>query len=197
MLDATGAVDRKKLGPLVFADPAARRDLEAIVHPAVYRAITAGLRAFELTGSAIAIVDIPLLYETAGQERFDRVIATVCAPATQLARLLERGLSESDARQRLAAQIPAEEKAARADFVIRTDGTFPETDAQVEAIWSQLKSEEGDEECGFRHGCRLATMIPAGARAQGGANPIRHYGNLVTYFRSAGSCHRPRSRNNL
>ena len=63
MLDATGAVDRKKLGPLVFADPAARRDLEAIVHPAVYRAITAGLRAFELTGSAIAIVDIPLLYE--------------------------------------------------------------------------------------------------------------------------------------
>jgi dephospho-CoA kinase len=142
MLDATGAVDRKKLGPLVFADPSARRDLEAIVHPAVSRAITAGLRAFELTGSEIAIVDIPLLYETAGQERFDRVIATVCAPATQLARLLERGLSESDARQRLGAQIPAEEKAARADFVIRTDGTFPETDAQVEAIWFQLKSEE-------------------------------------------------------
>jgi dephospho-CoA kinase len=143
MLDATGAVDRRKLGPLVFADPAARRDLEAIVHPAVYRAITAGLRAFELTGAAVAIVDIPLLYETAGQDRFDRVIVTVCAPATQLARLLHRGLSESEARQRLAAQMPADEKAARADFVIRTDGAFPETDAQVDAIWSQLKSEEG------------------------------------------------------
>jgi dephospho-CoA kinase len=140
MLDATGAVDRKKLGPLVFADPTARRDLEAIVHPAVYRAISAGLRAFELTGSAIAIVDIPLLYETAGQERFDRVIATVCAPATQLARLRHRGLSEAEARQRLAAQMPAEEKAARADFVIRTDGTFEETYAQVEAIWGQLKN---------------------------------------------------------
>jgi dephospho-CoA kinase len=141
MLDATGAVDRKKLGPLVFADPAARRDLEAIVHPAVYRAIIAGLRAFELTGSAVAIVDIPLLYETGGHERFARVIATVCAPETQLARLLHRGLPEVEARQRLAAQMPAEEKAARADFVIRTDGTFDETNAQIEAIWGQLEQE--------------------------------------------------------
>jgi dephospho-CoA kinase len=141
MLDPTGAVDRKKLGPLVFADPAARRDLEAIVHPAVRRAITTGLRAFELTGSSIAIVDIPLLYETAGQDRFERVIVTVCAPATQLARLRHRGLSEAEARQRLAAQIPAEEKAARADFVIRTDGAFEETNAQIEAIWGQLEQE--------------------------------------------------------
>src|SRR5688500_5526901 len=69
MLDPTGAVDRKKLGPIVFSDRAARRDLEAIVHPAVHRAITAGLRAFELTGATIAIVDIPLLYETGGHTR--------------------------------------------------------------------------------------------------------------------------------
>jgi dephospho-CoA kinase len=140
MLDAAGAVDRKKLGPVVFADPAARRDLEAIVHPAVYRAIVAGLRAFALTGSRIAIVDVPLLYETGGHERFSRVIATVCAPATQLARLRARGLSEEAARQRLAAQTPAEEKAARADFVIRTDGTFEETNAQVDAIWKKLEA---------------------------------------------------------
>jgi dephospho-CoA kinase len=138
VLDAAGAVDRQKLGPVVFADPAARRDLEAIVHPAVSRAIAAGLKAFELTGARIAIVDIPLLYETRGEGRFDRVIATLCEPATQLARLAARGLSESEARQRLAAQMPAEEKASRADFVIRTDGTFAETDAQVEAIWSRL-----------------------------------------------------------
>ena len=140
VLDPTGAVDRRKLGPLVFADADARRDLEAIVHPAVYRAIAAGLRAFELTGSPIAIVDIPLLYETSGERRFDRVVATLCAPATQLARLLARGLSETAARQRLEAQIPAEEKASRADFVVRTDGTFADTDAQVAAIWSQLQT---------------------------------------------------------
>ena len=143
VLDPTGAVDRRKLGPVVFADAAARRDLEAIVHPAVYRAIAAGLRAFELTGSTIAIVDIPLLYETAGERRFDRVVATLCSPATQLARLLARGLSEKEARQRLAAQIPAQEKAVRADFVVRTDGTFADTDAQVEAIWGQLTTKEG------------------------------------------------------
>ena len=143
MLDPSGAVDRKRLGPLVFADPDARRDLEAIVHPAVRRAITAGLRAFELMGSRVAIVDIPLLYETKGETRFTRVIATVCAADTQVARLIARGLSDADARQRLAAQLPAEEKAARADFVIRTDGTFAETDVQVDAIWRKLDHEAG------------------------------------------------------
>ena len=139
MLDRAGAVDRKRLGPVVFADPEARRDLEAIVHPAVRRAIAAGLRAFELMGSRVAIVDIPLLYETKGETRFTRVIATVCAPETQVARLIARGLSEAEARQRLAAQLPAEEKAVRADFVIRTDGSFDETDGQVAEIWRQLE----------------------------------------------------------
>jgi dephospho-CoA kinase len=139
ILGQDGAVDRTKLGPLVFADAAARRDLEQIVHPAVYRAITAGLRAFELVENApAAIVDIPLLFETGRARDFDRVIATVCSPAIQLARLLERGLSETQARQRIAAQMPAEEKAARADYVIRTDGSFAETDAQIERIWGEL-----------------------------------------------------------
>jgi dephospho-CoA kinase len=139
ILGKDGAVDRTKLGPLVFADAAARRDLEQIVHPAVYRAITAGLRAFELVENApAAIVDIPLLFETGRARDFDRVIAAVCPPAIQLARLLERGLDEAQARQRIAAQMPAEEKAARADYVIRTDGSFAETDAQIERIWGEL-----------------------------------------------------------
>src|SRR5229473_4459491 len=65
ILAPDGSVDRAKLGPIVFADAAARRELEAIVHPAVYRAIAAGLRAFDkLGGSALAVVEIPLLYET-------------------------------------------------------------------------------------------------------------------------------------
>jgi dephospho-CoA kinase len=139
MLDATGAVDRGKLGPLVFADAGARRDLEAIVHPGVHRAIDAGIRAFELTGARVVVVDIPLLYEVGAERRFDKVIATVCPPAVQIARLRERGLTAEEARQRLAAQMPAEEKAARADFVIRTDGTFEETAAQVEQLWQQLE----------------------------------------------------------
>lgn len=139
VLDASGAVDRRQLGPLVFADASARRDLEAIVHPAVYRAITAGLRAFELLGEPLAIVDIPLLYETGRAAEFDRVIATVCAPAQQMARLLHRGLTEDQARERLAAQMPAQEKAARAHFVIQTDGSVAETDEQVKTVWQHLR----------------------------------------------------------
>src|ERR1700712_4320495 len=135
VLDPSGAVDRRKLAPLVFADASARRELEAIVHPAVYRAIEAGLRAFALMGgSPLAVVDVPLLYETGHAGDFARVVVTTCPPELQLARLRERGLSEVEASQRLAAQIPASEKAARADFVIRTDGALGETDAQVEDL---------------------------------------------------------------
>jgi dephospho-CoA kinase len=139
MLAEDGAVDRRKLGPVVFADPAARRELEAIVHPAVYRAITTGLRAFELVGHyPMAIVDIPLLYETGRADDFDRVIVTVCPPDMQLARLAERGMSPAHAQQRLAAQWPTAEKAARADIVIKTDGSFAETDRQVEQAYVEL-----------------------------------------------------------
>jgi dephospho-CoA kinase len=139
VLGADGSIDRAKLGPIVFADPAARADLERIVHPAVYRAIEAGLRGFERVGGApFAVVDVPLLYETGAEKRFDRVIVTVCSPAMQVARLLERGLSDAAARQRLAAQWPAEAKASRADYVVSTDGTFEETDRQVEEIYRTL-----------------------------------------------------------
>ena len=141
VLASDGSVDRARLAPIVFADESARRDLEALVHPAVYRAIAAGLRAFDLLGGfPVAIVDVPLLYESGHERDFDRVIATTCPAEMQLARLRDRGLSEADARQRLAAQWPADKKAARADFVIRTDGTFEETDHQVAEILSRLRA---------------------------------------------------------
>jgi dephospho-CoA kinase len=137
-----GSVDRRRLAPIVFADPGARRDLEALVHPAVYRAIAAGLRAFELLGeSPLAVVDVPLLYESGRAGDFSRVVATVCPPEMQIGRLVARGMAEADARLRLAAQWPADEKARRAAFVIRTDGTFEETDRQVDRVLSQLQTE--------------------------------------------------------
>jgi dephospho-CoA kinase len=139
MLAADGSVDRTKLGPIVFADPSARRDLEAIVHPAVHRAIQAGLRGFELVGDgACAVVDVPLLFETGAEKKFDRVIVTACSLETQLARLRERGLSEEAARQRLAAQWPTEKKVARADYVVSTDGTFEDTNRRVDEIYRAI-----------------------------------------------------------
>jgi len=77
---------------------------------------------------------VPLLYETGAEGRYDTVIATVCPPEMQIARLIERGLSDEAARQRLAAQWPTADKAARADFVVRTDGSFEETDRQIDEI---------------------------------------------------------------
>jgi dephospho-CoA kinase len=141
VLAADGSVDRARLGRIVFADPAARRELEAMVHPAVYRAIQAGLRAFEIEqpGLPLAVVDVPLLYESGHAGDFDRVIVTACPIEVQLARLLERGMSEAEARQRLAAQWATEEKARRADFVIRTDGAFEETDRQVGETLANLR----------------------------------------------------------
>ena len=141
ILAIDGSVDRAKLGPIVFADADARRELESIVHPAVYRAITAGLRAFEIVdNAALAIVDVPLLYETGAADKFDKVIVTTCPPALQIARLVERGLTEASARQRLAAQWPTDEKAARADFIIRTDGSFEDTNRQIDQILRALMS---------------------------------------------------------
>jgi dephospho-CoA kinase len=140
ILATDGAVDRRKLGPIVFADPPARRELEAIVHPAVHRAIAAGIRGFELLGDPLVVVDVPLLFETGGEKDFDRVVVTACSPERQVARLLERGLTDAAARQRLAAQWPNEKKAARADFVVTTDGTFEDTDRQVAAVLKLLIS---------------------------------------------------------
>jgi dephospho-CoA kinase len=139
VLDADGGVDRRKLGAVVFADASARRDLEAIVHPAVYRAIEAGLRAFQLIDApALAVVAIPLLFETGRAGDFDTVIATTCAPEVQRARLSARGLSEREIDQRLAAQLSAAEKARRADHVIETSGSVEETDLQLGTLLKKL-----------------------------------------------------------
>ena len=108
------------------------------MHPAVHRAIAAGIRGFQLLGDPLAIVDVPLLYETGAERGFDRVIVTACAAERQLARLIERGLTPDAARQRIEAQWPTEKKAARADFVIATDGTFEETNAQIARIHGAL-----------------------------------------------------------
>jgi len=133
-----GSLDRASLARIVFSDRAARADLEAIVHPEVYRRISEWLATLP-PRTRIAIADIPLLFETGHTHDFDRVIVVACDPKEQLRRLVARdGLSERDAMARLDAQWPIEEKEARADYVIRTDGSVAETDAQVRTIHQAL-----------------------------------------------------------
>ena len=136
-----GSLDRAALGRIVFSDRAARADLEAIVHPEVYRGIGEWF-ASRLPATRLAVADIPLLFETGHSHDFDRVIVAACDPHQQLTRLMARDrLSETEARARLNAQWPIEEKVARADHVIRTGGTLADTDAQVRTVYELLMAE--------------------------------------------------------
>ena len=138
VLDSSGALDRKKLGAVVFADANRRRALEAIVHPAVRDATEAWFAALD-PATPFAVADIPLLYETGRDDDFDAVIVTTCEPEEQLRRVMKRDrLGETEARQRIAAQLPMAEKVARADYVIRTDGSYEETDGQVRRVLEAL-----------------------------------------------------------
>ena len=141
VLQPAGTLDRAALARHVFADADARRDLERIVHPAVYGAIRAWLVELAAAGCVpFAVADIPLLYETGRQGDFDAVVVTACDPEVQVARVVARdGATPEQARQRLAAQWPIADKAARADFVIDTGGTFAETDRQVGAVCDALR----------------------------------------------------------
>jgi dephospho-CoA kinase len=135
----SGALNRKALARIVFADAAARAALEAIIHPIVRAATDAWFAALD-SATMFAVADIPLLYEVRREVDFDAVVVAACEPATQLQRLRTRdALSEGDARQRLAAQLPIGEKVRRADYVVRTDGSLEETARATETVFQALR----------------------------------------------------------
>ncbi len=138
VVGADGEINRRKLGAVVFSDASARRDLEAIVHPAVYSAIR---RWFEMlpANTPLAVADIPLLYETGHDSDFDVVVVAACEPDEQIRRVMTRdGLTEAEARSRVAAQLPIGEKISRADYVVWTTGTQAETSEKVEDVIRRL-----------------------------------------------------------
>ena len=137
-LKPDGSVDRAKVAAKVFSEPSARRQVEAIIHPFVYETIR---KWFDALAGRMGVASIPLLLETNHQQDFDAVVVTVCPPELQLQRLLRReGMSEQEAKQRMAAQIPAEEKARRGNFVISTSGSKAETDRQVVELLESLRN---------------------------------------------------------
>ncbi|MDQ7827692.1 MAG: dephospho-CoA kinase [Armatimonadota bacterium] len=140
---ADGTLDRAALGRRVFADPEARRRLNAIVHPAVRERLHQEVERLQrrLPADAVIVLDLPLLLDTAPRQAYplEGVIVVVADEGTQVARLRARdGLDEAAARQRLAAQRPVREKAAEADWVIDNSGSLEETRRQVEALWRRL-----------------------------------------------------------
>ena len=138
VLAGDGTLDRPALGRIVFGDTKARTALEAIVHPEVYRRIREWFANLP-PGTRVAIADIPLLFETGHNHDFDEVVVAACDPEEQVRRVMARDdLSDADARARLAAQLPIEEKVKRASRVIWTDRGFAETDRQVNEAYDSL-----------------------------------------------------------
>jgi dephospho-CoA kinase len=132
-----GRLDRGKLGRIIFADPVSRARLNAITHPRI-RERMAGEIAARGSRPGVLVVDIPLLYENDRTTTVGTVIVVWVDPTTQLRRLNERGgLTVDEARQRIAAQMPLDEKRARADVVIDNTGSRENTRRQVEAIYRQ------------------------------------------------------------
>ncbi len=141
MLDGAGRIDRGRLGRLVFQDAAARRRLEAIMHPAIRHASEAAIRRAEAAGNTVCIVEGALILESGRRDRFERIIVVVAPEDVQVERLARtRGLSVEEARQRLASQWTSAAKAALADHVIDNGGDLAKTEAQVAHIYTTLKT---------------------------------------------------------
>jgi len=134
VLTATGELDRPALGRLVFADPQRRQALERIIHPRV-RARSAEILS-TAPDDAVVVNDIPLLVETGQAKNFPLVIVVLAAEDVRVARLLrDRGMSEEDARARIAAQATDEQRREVADIVIVNDGTLEDLRVAVDAAW--------------------------------------------------------------
>lgn len=140
VLTQAGSLDRQALGEIVFADAAARADLNAIIHPLVRR------RRAELIAQAaadqIVVSVIPLLVETGLVDQFDAVVVVDVPSQTQVARLVRRNdISQEQAQARLDAQASRAERLAAADWVVTNSGSRAELEAQVERLWSQMRSK--------------------------------------------------------
>jgi dephospho-CoA kinase len=148
-----GAIDRRALAAIVFADAARRRELERIVHPLVLERSEAEARDARARGAKLFVHEAALLFEAARdggpdpRARFDALVVVTCDPAVQLERVAARARGDrdaalADARSRIAAQMPQDEKARLADFVVDNSGDLAETERQVRVVVSGLLARE-------------------------------------------------------
>lgn len=145
ILAPDGHLDRAALRRVVFRDPRELEVLNELVHPEVERLRTARIDEARKRGDKIVVCDIPLLFEKKMVDRFDRIILVDAPRPLRLERLVEeRGLRETEAMDMIAAQMPAELKRARADFVIDNGGTLAELERSVNDVWDGLTKASGD-----------------------------------------------------
>ncbi len=144
LLDEGGALNRQMLASIVFADPEARRDLEAITHPAIAALSRQRLAAARHCGASLVVYEAPLLFEAGAQDRVDRVLVVSVDSQVQLSRLMARdGFTRTEALQRIEAQMPQDEKVSRADYLIDNSGSKEQFVEQLRALWRRL-APQGD-----------------------------------------------------
>ncbi len=140
ILGPDGTLDRGALRRIVFSEPGELEQLNALVHPEVERMRASLVEAARLRGDKLVVCDVPLLFERKMTDLFDRIVLVDAPRPVRLERLVrERGLKETEAMDMIVAQMPAELKRARADFVIDNDGTLTQLDARVAEVWGALE----------------------------------------------------------
>jgi len=143
LADSSGHINRHKLAAVVFADPAKLAQLNSILHPRVDQIIFNQLEDWQKSGAHAAVfVEAALLIEAGMAARLDGLVVAWCTPEQQLERLRARGMSETEARRRIAAQLPLEEKLKRATYTIDCSGTLAETRTQVQALAANLRDRQ-------------------------------------------------------
>jgi dephospho-CoA kinase len=145
ILEPSGKVDRRKLGAIVFADPAKRARLNQILHPRILEVVQSWFAALDRPGGPeIAFAEAALIVESGFHKNLNRLVVCWCRPEQQLERLQERALSPEQARQRIAAQMPIDEKRGYADIVIDCSGTLANTETQVGTLLEKLAQWAGE-----------------------------------------------------
>ena len=149
IVSADGTLDRARLGSIVFDDPEARARLEALTHPAIAARARQELKSLAGAGpSAPILYEAALLVETGRYRELDRLVVVVADMDVRLRRLMERdGFTEAEAAQRFAAQMPQEEKARLADYIIDNSGPLDQTRPQVKDIWEDIASARTSDGC--------------------------------------------------
>jgi len=138
VISSEGSLRRDVLAGIVFSDPAARKKLEAILHPRIRERWLAQVEKWRNEGCTVAVVVIPLLFETQAGTHFDKIICVACLENTRLDRLRARGWPQRQIQGRVAAQMPVTEKMGRADFVVWTEGDLDSHRRQVDSIFNLI-----------------------------------------------------------
>lgn len=156
VLNPDGTLDRAVLRQRVFGDDEALEALNAIVHPEIRRLRDRLVSEARARGDRLVVCDIPLLFEKGMADDFDCLVLVDAPRPVRLERLVrDRGLRETEAMEMIAAQMPAELKRARVDFVIENTGTLAELERRVDAVWADLNREAAS-----RHRNRAAAGVP-------------------------------------